>query len=220
VEQFSELGSGFNISMRDLDIRGAGNMLGGEQSGFISEVGFDMYQKILQEAIEELKEEEFKDLFKDELAKDVVKECALETDFELLLPDDYVNNVAERLLLYRELDSLENEQDLEKYVHDLEDRFGRLPEPGQQLLESMRLRWIAKEIGFTKLILKNGKMIGYFLENQDSPYFQTDRFGKVLNFIKFNPPGVKLAEKNNKLRLVWNEMSSVSQAIEEINRLK
>jgi|TARA_R110000782_G_scaffold237188_1_gene323330 transcription-repair coupling factor (superfamily II helicase) len=217
LEQFSELGSGFQIAMRDLDIRGAGNLLGAEQSGFISEIGFDVYQKILQEAIDELKENEFKELYAEELkTKNFVKDCQIETDFEILIPDDYITNIAERLSIYKELDELDNLEELEKYKMQLVDRFGKIPYATEQLFKAIQLRWIAKEIGFEKLLLKQKKLIGYFINNPDSPYFQSGRFTNVLSFVQQNQRICKMKEKNNKLSLVFENVTSIHQAIEFI----
>ena len=162
MEQFSELGSGMNIAMRDLDIRGAGNLLGGEQSGFISDIGFEMYQKILKEAVNELKNEEFAELAKQEAdsCEHYVAETVLETDLALLLPDHYISDIAERIALYRELDEMEEEEGLQAYEARLVDRFGPLPQEAADLLETIRLRWMAQMVGFGKLVLKGGKLIG------------------------------------------------------------
>lgn len=213
--QFSDLGAGFNIAMKDLDIRGAGNLLGAEQSGFIADIGFDMYQKILNEAIEELRTNEFKELFKDDNSDRMlkpVKECILETDLEIRIPDDYVNNVAERLALYQELDNFENESQLVTFEKSIKDRFGPIPEIVDDLLLSMRLRWKAQEIGFEKLVIKSDKMIGYFINDPQHSYFQSPVFTQVLNYIQTNPPGVKMSEKNDKLRLIYSDVNSIEKA--------
>ena len=187
IEQFSDLGSGFQIALRDLDIRGAGNLLGGEQSGFISEIGFEMYQKILQEAIDELKENEFKDLYAEELKnKDFVKDCQIETDLEILIPDGYVTNIAERLNIYRNIDALATEEALENYKNHLVDRFGELPNETIDLFEAIQLRWIAQKIGFEKLVLKH---------------------------VQSNPHLCKMKEKNNKLSLVFENVKGIKAAI-------
>lgn len=222
VAQFSDLGSGFNIAMRDLDIRGAGNLLGGEQSGFISDIGFEMYQKILNEAIQELKEEEFKHLFVEDKSVDkmeFVEDCILETDLELLIPDDYVNQVAERLMLYQDLDNTKNQEELDNYRIGLEDRFGPLPEVVEELIKSIHLRWLAKSIGFEKLVIKSNKMIGYFVSKKDSPYYQSSIFTQVLNFIQTNPADVKMNERNDKLRLIYANVKTISKAIENLERI-
>jgi transcription-repair coupling factor (superfamily II helicase) len=222
VAQFSDLGSGFNIAMRDLDIRGAGNLLGGEQSGFISDIGFEMYQKILNEAIKELKEEEFKHLFVEDKSVDgeeFVQDCILETDLELLIPNDYVNQVAERLMLYQDLENTNNKEQLGTYTEGLLDRFGELPAEVIELIKSVELRWLAKSIGFEKLVIKSNKMIGYFVAKQTSPFYQSSIFTKILSFIQTNPADVKMNERNDKLRLIYDKVSSISEAIQNLNRI-
>lgn len=213
IEQFSDLGSGFQIAMRDLEIRGSGDLLGGDQSGFITDIGFDTYQKILAEAIEELKETEFKDLYEDDQKKkDYVKETLLDTDLEILIPDTYVNKVEERLRLYQTLDSLETPDQLNEFEKELIDRFGPAPEEVYELLNSVRLRWIGKEIGFDKIVLKQERLIGYFLSDQNSPYFQSEKFGKVLEFLR-DQPKAQMKERNNKLYLSFSNVKTVEQAI-------
>ncbi|WP_066756993.1 transcription-repair coupling factor [Crocinitomix algicola] len=222
VAHFSDLGSGFNIAMRDLDIRGAGNLLGGEQSGFIADIGFEMYQKILNEAVQELRQNEFKELFQEDQAVDdmeFVTDCILETDLELLIPDTYINHVAERLMIYQNLDNSNNKKDLEQFKTDLADRFGPIPDVVHELIKSIELRWMAKQIGFEKLVIKSSKMIGYFVANQDSPYYQSSHFTKVLKFVQTNPQDVKMNERNGKLRLIFNGVKSVSKAIENLERI-
>ncbi|MFK8036794.1 MAG: transcription-repair coupling factor [Crocinitomicaceae bacterium] len=219
---FSDLGSGFNISMRDLDIRGAGNLLGGEQSGFISDIGFEMYQKILNEAVQELREEEFKNLYEEDPNmedREFVSDCILETDLELLIPDDYVNNVSERLALYQTLDNCKNANELDAFKSELKDRFGDIPNSVNELCQSIEVRWMAKNIGLEKLVIKSKKMIGYFVSKQDSPYYQSPRFTKVLKFIQTNPPNCKMNEKNNRLRLVYTNIKSIENAFFELNKL-
>ena len=178
LEQFSELGSGFQIAMRDLDIRGAGNLLGGEQSGFIAEIGFEMYQKILGEAMRELKTKDFKDVFAEELErkKDFVSDCTIDTDLEILIPDTYVENITERLSLYTQLDDIEDEPAMQKFATELQDRFGPIPAQVQELFTTVRCRQVACELGFEKLILKNQQMRLYFVSNPDSPYFESETF--------------------------------------------
>lgn len=215
--QFSDLGSGMNIAMRDLDIRGAGDLFGAEQSGFISEIGFEMYQKILKEAIHELKEEEFKDQYtKDEseiTEREFVSDCVIETDMEILIPSEYVNEIEERISLYKSLDDLENENDLLEFEMNLADRFGTHPRQVLELFASIRLRWKGKSLGFQKILLKSDKMIGSFVADQESPYYQSEVFTQILQFIQSNPPGVKMYERNNGLRLSVENISSVEQAI-------
>ncbi|MCC7332142.1 MAG: transcription-repair coupling factor [Flavobacteriales bacterium] len=215
IEQYADLGSGFQIAMRDLDIRGAGNLLGAEQSGFISEIGFDMYQKILHEAIEELKESDFSELYAEELkSKNYSKDCQLETDLELLIPDSYISNIAERLTIYRDIDELENESQIEKYKETLKDRFGDIPNSVNELFEALLIRKIAAQIGFEKLVLKQQKLIGYFIVNQDSDYYKTEQFTHVLKYVQTQPLNCKLKEKNERLSLVFENIQSVHQAKE------
>ena len=218
VVEFSDLGSGFNIAMRDLDIRGAGNILGGEQSGFISEVGFDMYHKILDEALAELKESEFEELFSND-KKDFVKECQLETDLEVLIPNEYVTNIQERLSLYKELESVQDEAGLTNFTKSLEDRFGPVPPQAKALIDTLRLRWMAKEIGFEKLVLKFNRLSGMFTGDSKSPYFQSEAFGKVLEFVKANPQASTMKEVKGKLTMRFENVGSVSAAIEVLKRL-
>ncbi|MFD1161536.1 transcription-repair coupling factor [Hwangdonia seohaensis] len=218
LEQFTELGSGFNIAMKDLEIRGAGDLLGGEQSGFINEIGFDTYQKILNEAIEELKENEFKDLYnEDKTDKVYVKEVTIDTDFELLFPDDYVNNITERLNLYTQLNNLNTEAELQKFETELIDRFGELPTQVTDLLNSVQLKWIATKLGFEKIIMKKGKFVGYFVNDQQSPFYQSGNFTKVLKFVQSNPGICKMKEKQTRnglrLLLTFESIKSVKQAL-------
>lgn len=221
IEQFSDLGSGLHIAMRDLDIRGAGNLLGGEQSGFINDIGFETYQKILNEAIEELKQEHFKDLYDEEIRKSnhYVKETQLETDFEILIPDEYVSSITERIALYKELDDIQEEEGLQKFQEDLVDRFGTIPEPTLRLIQTMRLRWLAKEIGLEKIVLKSGKMIGYFITNKESAYYQSDRFSTVLEFIKQNPSLGKMYEKDDTLRISFSDVNTMKRAVQILSGL-
>ena len=221
LEQFSELGSGFNIAMKDLEIRGAGDLLGGEQSGFINEIGFDTYQKIMNEAIEELKENEFKDLYPEQNdieTKEYVKELQLDTDFELLFPDEYINTVSERLLLYNELADIKDEEALLVYENKLIDRFGPLPKQAISLLSSMKIKWIATRLGIEKLVLKQGKMIGYFVSDQQSDYYQSSRFHRVLQFVQKQSTLCKMKEKqtSNGLRLLltFDNVKSIRRALE------
>ena len=218
LEQFTELGSGFNIAMKDLEIRGAGDLLGGEQSGFINEIGFDTYQKILNEAIEELKENEFKDLYEDNKTEKVyVKDVTIDTDFELLFPDDYVNNIAERLNLYTQLNGLKTEEELLKFETELIDRFGELPKQVTDLLNSVQIKWIATKAGFEKIVMKQGKLIGYFINDQQSNFYQSSNFTKVLQFVQSNPNACKMKEKQTRiglrLLLTFENIKSVKQAL-------
>jgi transcription-repair coupling factor (superfamily II helicase) len=222
IEEFSDLGSGFNIAMRDLDIRGAGNLLGGEQSGFINEIGFEMYQKILDEAIMELRmeHEELRETevggshkFTGNVHATFVSDCAIDTDMEILIPDDYVNNITERLNLYRELDDSKNEEELYRFEMQLVDRFGPVPAQTYELIHTIRLRWLAMEIGFEKLLLKNNRMVGYFIAKQDSPYYQSEVFTKVLKFVQQHPKTSKMKETNGKLTLSFEHIKSVDDAV-------
>ena len=220
--QFSDLGSGFNIAMKDLDIRGAGNMLGGEQSGFIADIGFEMYQKILNEAIDELRESEFKELFKDRNSDQLtqfVKDCILETDLEVRIPDDYVNNVAERLSLYQQMDNIKSEEELTAFVKELIDRFGPIPPPVEELILSFRLRWLAQDIGIEKLVIKSNKMIGYFISSPQSPFYESPVFTKVLDFMQKHPSEVKLSEKNDRLRIIYSDVVSLTDAYERLDKV-
>ena len=224
--QFSELGSGFNIAMKDLEIRGAGDLLGGEQSGFINEIGFDTYQKIMNEAIEELKENEFADLYQEENdieTKEFVKEFQIDTDFELLFPDEYINNISERLSLYSELGSIKNSSDLEAYEKRLIDRFGPLPKEAVSLLNSVRMKWKAKQIGLERLILKQNKMVGYFIGDQQSNFYQSNRFMNVMKFAQQNGNLCKVKEKETKnglrLLITFENVKSINKALELIEMI-
>ncbi len=226
LEQFSELGSGFNIAMKDLEIRGAGDLLGGEQSGFINDIGFDTYQKIMNEAIEELKENEFKDLYPTENdieTKEYVKDLQIDTDFELLFPDEYINNISERLTLYNELSLIKNEEALLKYEQKLIDRFGALPKEAVALLNSIRIKWKATAIGIEKLIMKQGKMIGYFVGDQQSDFYQSNRFIKMVQFVQQNSTICKMKEKDTKnglrLLLTFENVKSITKALELMNKI-
>lgn len=197
IEQFSDLGSGFNIAMKDLEIRGAGDLLGAEQSGFFAEIGFEAYQQILNEAIEELKEDEFSDLFVEEKEKkEFISDIQIDTDFELLIPDHYVNKVEERFSLYQKLSEIDNEQELINFKNELIDRFGKLPNQTQGLLKSVKLKWISKYIGFEKLLVKNNVLLAYFPVKAQSKYYQSDIFKKVLEYLQNNPFEATLKQKN------------------------
>ncbi len=226
LEQYNELGSGFNIAMKDLEIRGAGDLLGGEQSGFINEIGFETYQKIMNEAIEELKENEFKELYAEENdteTKTYVKELQIDTDFELLYPDAYINTVSERLLLYNELSQLKDEAQLQQYEQRLIDRFGPLPKEAKALLNSLRIKWKATYLGIEKVVLKQDKMICYFVGDQQSDYYQSARFHKVLQFVQQHGNLCKLKEKDTKnglrLLLTFEQVKSIHKALELIEQI-
>lgn len=202
--------------MRDLDIRGAGNILGAEQSGFISEIGFEMYQRILDEAVMELKETEFSGLYETPVQKDYVKECQIETDLEIRLPDRYVTNITERLSLYKELDGLESEDDLLKYQEKLIDRFGPVPPQAQELINTIRLRRSARRLGFEKVSLKNNLMTATFVTSKDSPFYQSTIFSSVLQFIQVYQKIVRMKEVHEKLSLTFRDIKSVSDAIQAL----
>ncbi|MFV0572212.1 MAG: transcription-repair coupling factor [Xanthomarina gelatinilytica] len=218
LEQFSELGSGFNIAMKDLEIRGAGDLLGGEQSGFINDIGFDTYQKILNEAIEELKENEFKDLYKDDgKEKEYVKDVTIDSDIEMLFPDDYVNNISERLNLYTQLNYLKTEGELQKFETEIIDRFGELPTQVVDLFNSVRVKWLATKMGLEKVVMKQGKLIGYFITDQKSGFYQSNGFTKILQYIQSHPGACKMKEKQTRnglrLLLTFNNIKTVKQAL-------
>jgi len=213
LEEFSDLGSGFQIALRDMDIRGAGNLLGGEQSGFITDIGFEMYHKILDEAIQELKYTEFKDVFKEQIEeqKQFVYDCTIDTDVEMLIPPDYVQNTEERLRLYTELDAIENEEKLKAFAKKIEDRFGKLPKQVNELFDGLRIRWIAKKIGFERIILKNGKLRCYFLDNPKSPYYESPYFPRVMEHIQNSKKKCTLKQSGNSLILVYDNIKTMHE---------
>jgi len=219
IEEFSELGSGFNVAMRDLDIRGSGNLLGAEQSGFIAEIGFDMYHKILDEAITELKDEEFKDLFKDEKPRPLISFTQIDTDLEVLIPDSYVTNITERYNLYTEISKLESDEQLAEFEKKLADRFGAVPRQVKELLKTLKLQWLGKEIGFEKVSLKKNTLKGYFVSNQQSPYFESSQFGNVLQFVKANGRRCNLREVKKTLRLAVEDVRNLDDAIEVMEQI-
>ena len=222
---FSDLGSGINIAMKDLEIRGAGDLLGGEQSGFINDIGFDTYQKILQEAIDELKENEFKDLYPTDTnkPKEFVKEVTIDTDFEILFPDDYVNSITERLALYNKLGTLQKEEELQIFEAEIIDRFGEIPTEVCDLLDSVRIKWLAKELGLEKIILKQKRMLGYFVANQQSDFYQTQAFSKMLQYVKNNGKSCVMKEKETKnglrLLITFIRIDSVKTALHILNKI-
>ncbi|MCK5856076.1 MAG: transcription-repair coupling factor [Bacteroidales bacterium] len=221
IEEFSELGSGFNISMRDLDIRGAGNILGGEQSGFISEIGFEMFHQVMDEAIQELKENEFKDLFKEEIKDKVwVRDSRIESDLELLIPNEYVFQTAERLVLYKTLDACKTEEDIQKFILDIEDRFGKIPKALWSLIDTIRLRWYAQDLGFEKLILKNNTFIAWLVLNQQSDFYSSPIFASIIAYMQANPSFAQMKEKNGKLSLNFGKTPSVKIALEKLKEMK
>jgi len=221
LEQYTALGSGFNIAMKDLEIRGAGDLLGGEQSGFINDIGFETYQKILNEAIEELKETEFKTLYNEDInTKEFVRDVTIDTDFSLLFPDDYVNNITERLSLYTQLNTLKTEDELQRFERDLIDRFGALPTQVVDLLDSVRIKWLATTLGFDKVVMKNHKLVGYFISDQDSRFYQSIHFSKILQYVQAHPKSCSIKEKQMRLglRLLmrFSDINSVQQGLEAL----
>ena len=225
LELFSDLGSGINIAMKDLEIRGAGDLLGGEQSGFINDIGFDTYQKILSEAIEELKENEFKELYTTEenKPKEFIKEVQIDTDFEILFPDNYINSITERLNLYNELSTLKTDEELQQYEQRLIDRFGELPIQAVDLLDSVRLKWFAKQLGLEKIVLKQKRMIGYFISNQQSEFYQTKAFTSVLTYVQQNATTSVIKEKQTKIGLrlliTFIKIDSVETALKRLKKV-
>jgi len=224
IGEFSEIGSGLNIAMQDLDIRGAGNLLGAEQSGFIAEIGFETYHRILDEAILELKENEYPELF-GEASEDkpedrkYIADCLIDTDISLLFPDAYIENNSERLRLYRVLDNIGTEDGLQRFEHELEDRFGPVPEVTAELMNVVRLRWMAIHLGFEKIILKKGLMIMHFVSNPDSSYYATATFKAVLAFVQGQGRRFRLKETNGKLTLSTDPVNSISDAIEILRKI-
>ena len=221
LEEFSDLGDGFKVAMRDLDIRGAGDLLGGEQSGFINDIGFETYHKILDETITELKETEFKDLFKDDISllKPLVQDCVIETDMSILIPDKYVTNISERLGLYTELDNIEDEENLLKFIEKTKDRFGPIPPQFEGLIETVRMRWLAEKMGFDKLTLKAQAIKAQFVPGDKETYYQSDIFGRMLAFVKENAKTCKLAETKGRLILTVFEIKTAKQALEMFRKL-
>jgi transcription-repair coupling factor (superfamily II helicase) len=221
LEQHSELGSGFQIAMRDLDIRGAGNMLGGEQTGFMAEIGFEMYQKILNEAIRELKRSKFKDLFKDEIQKqdDFVTDCTIDTDLEILIPDAYVDSITERLSLYTRLDNCENDKELDEFKEELLDRFGPIPQPVEDLFITVRCRKLAVELGFEKMSLKDNTLRCYFINRPDSPYFESEVFKNVLAFLQSGTNKARLKQAGKMFLLIVDDVKSMEQMFRFLKRM-
>lgn len=219
IEEFSDLGSGFNVAMRDLDIRGSGNLLGAEQSGFIAEIGFEMYHKILDEAIQELKDDEFKGVFPDEKPRPYISFTQIDTDMEILIPDEYVTSIAERYNLYTELSKLENEVELQAFEQQLHDRFGPVPPQVADMLNTMRLQWLGKAIGFEKISLKKNVLRGYFIASQQSPYFESGMFRQVLMFVQSNPRRTNIKEVKNTLRLSVEGVNSIDEAVQLLEEI-
>jgi len=221
LEQHSDLGSGFQIAMRDLDIRGAGNLLGGEQSGFMADIGFETYQKILEEAIKELKRTEFKELFKEEISKadDYVQDCTIDTDLEILIPDGYVESITERLSLYTRLDNCDSEEELQEFHKELMDRFGPVPPQVEDLFDTVRIRKLAVGLGFEKLILKDDSMRCYFINRPDSPYFESDVFKRVLEYIQKHTNKARLKQAGKHFLLVVDDMRTMRDLLQFLQRM-
>lgn len=226
IENFSDLGSGIHIAMQDLDIRGAGNLLGAEQSGFIADLGYETYQKILSEAVKELKNDEFGDLYAEEIRKgndlggeNFVDECALESDLQMSFPDDYVPSSSERMLLYRELDGLERDEDVEAFRLRMKDRFGEIPEEGEELIRVVTLRRLGKCLGAEKIFLKAGRMVFYFVQNEKSAYFESKAFGKCIAYAAMNAHRSNLREANGRRSMVIQEVRSVKEAVQILRQI-
>ncbi|MFZ4056938.1 MAG: transcription-repair coupling factor [Ferruginibacter sp.] len=222
LEQYSDLGSGFQIAMRDLDIRGAGNLLGGEQSGFIAEIGFEMYHKILDEAVRELKRSEFRELFKEEIQQqdDFVKDCSIDTDLEILIPDSYVESITERLSLYARLDNCANDKELNDFHAEMTDRFGPIPQPVEDLFTTVRCRWMAVYLGFEKMLLKEDTLKCFFVNNPDSPYFQSDIFNGILIYLQKGTNKAKLKQVGKNGILIVEQVQTMSDIYTFLNRMK
>jgi len=221
LEQHSDLGSGFQIAMRDLDIRGAGNLLGGEQSGFMAEIGFEMYQKVLEEAIRELKRTAFKDLFKEEISRqdDFVQDCTIDTDLEILIPDDYIESITERLSLYTRLDNCENENELQEFQQELTDRFGAPPSQVLDLLDTVRCRKLAVDLGFEKMILKDEVLKCYFINRPDSPYFESAVFHSILQYLQTSTNKARLRQVGKMFMLVVDPVKSMKDMLQFLQRM-
>jgi transcription-repair coupling factor (superfamily II helicase) len=221
LEQFSELGSGFQIAMRDLDIRGAGNLLGGEQTGFMADIGFETYQKILDEAIRELKRTSFKDVFKEEISKqdDFVSDCTIDTDLEILIPDEYVESITERLSLYTRLDNCENEKELQAFEKELIDRFGPVPPEVEDLVTTVRCRWAAVDLGFEKMTLKDKTLRCYFINKNDSPYFESDVFKNILQYLQTSTNKARLKQVGKNFLLVVNDVDDMKTMLGFLKRM-
>ncbi len=223
LEEFSDLGDGFKVAMKDLDIRGAGNLLGAEQSGFITDLGFEMYHKILDEAVQELKENEFAALFEEDLKEKVsvlVQDCTIETDLELLIPESYVSNISERLGLYSKLDGLEKEDELDQFGQMLQDRFGPAPQAVQDLMETVRLRWQAEELGIEKLVLKASQMKCYLLPSSKESFYNSSVFGNMMKFVQQHPKSCKIKEHKNRLILSVDQVLSIQKAQHLLREMK
>jgi transcription-repair coupling factor (superfamily II helicase) len=221
LEQFSELGSGFQIAMRDLDIRGAGNLLGGEQSGFMAEIGFEMYQKILAEAVRELKRSDFQELFKEEISKqdDFVSDCTIDTDLEIMIPDSYVENIGERLSLYTRLDQSEDDNELDQMKLELIDRFGPLPEPVNDLFITIQCRRLAITLGFEKMTLKDETLRCFFINRPDSPYFESDTFKNLLGFTQTSMNNAHFKQVGKTFILIVKDIKGMEACLRTLQKM-
>jgi transcription-repair coupling factor (superfamily II helicase) len=221
LEQHSELGSGFQIAMRDLDIRGAGNLLGGEQSGFMAEIGFEMYQKILDEAIRELKRTSFRELFKEEIARqeDYVQDCTIDTDLEILIPDEYVESIGERLSLYQRLDNCETEEELQAFHQEMGDRFGPVPPQVEDLFDTVRIRKLSVELGFEKLLLRDQVLKCFFVNKHDSPYFESELFHSILAYLQTYTNNARLKQSGKNFLLVVEGMKDMATILTFLQRM-
>jgi transcription-repair coupling factor (superfamily II helicase) len=230
IEENYELGSGFNIALQDLDIRGAGNLLGGEQSGFIADVGYETYQKILDEAISELKHEEFSDLFtrsnikhEPEDSRDMkeyVADVTVETDLEIMFPDEYVSNIPERIRLYKELNEIKDSEALSAFERRLRDRFGPVPQPAMALLDIVRLKWVASATGIEKIILKNNALVANFVTDPASQFYRSTLFISVMNYVNRKQNMMSVKQNNNRLSLTVRAMPSVAESIDLLNKIQ
>jgi transcription-repair coupling factor (superfamily II helicase) len=221
LEQHSELGSGFQIAMRDLDIRGAGNLLGGEQSGFMAEIGFEMYQKVLDESIRELKRTSFRELFKEEISKqdDFVQDCTIDTDLEILIPDEYVESITERLSLYTRLDNCESENELQEFERELTDRFGAAPAQVIDLLDTVRCRKLAVDLGFEKMMLKDEVLKCYFINRPDSPYFESQVFHNILQYLQTGTNKARLRQVGKMFMLIVSPIQNMKDMLQFLARM-
>jgi transcription-repair coupling factor (superfamily II helicase) len=227
LETFSDLGSGFNLAMQDLDIRGAGNLLGAEQSGFMEDLGYETYQKILNQAVSELKNEELGDLYAEELkagedikASDFVEDCAVESDLEMYFPESYVPGSSERMLLYRELDNIETDEDLAAYRQRLTDRFGPVPPEGEELMQVVALRRLGKDEGCEKIILKQGTMSMQFVSQPDSPYYQSKAFGSIIHYVMNNPRRCTFKDSRGHRQVRIAQVPSVAEAVQVLKAME
>jgi len=222
IEEFSDLGSGFNIAMRDLDIRGAGNILGGEQSGFISEIGFEMFHQIMDEAIQELKHNEFKDVFVEENKATnniYIKDTRFESDLEILIPELYINQTTERLIIYKALNTCKNEEELQTFKEEVIDRFGPIPQELEDLIISLKMRWLSQKLGFERLVIKNEIMIAWLVYSQKSEYYSGPVFPQIIKYLSENPKRGRLKENKEKLILNFGNVKSIQQAFEKVKSL-